>query len=138
MINLTEMFSIIGLVEFISYLAGCFRDVTIRKINQNMNIGHDIQMEHAFNTFLNAKSIGDHFRCFHNVTLGQKNGKTPTIGNNVVVSCGASILGDCIIGDNVIIGAGCVVVKSVPANSTIIGNPAVIVKKEGIKTYELL
>lgn len=46
-----------------------------------MNIGHDIQMEHAFNTFLNAKSIGDHFRCFHNVTLGQKNGKTPTIGN---------------------------------------------------------
>lgn len=45
-----------------------------------MNIGHDIQMEHAFNTFLNAKSIGDHFRCFHNVTLGQKNGKTPTIG----------------------------------------------------------
>lgn len=51
-----------------------------------MNIGHDIQMEHAFNTFLNAKSIGDHFRCFHNVTLGQKNGKTPTIGNNVVVS----------------------------------------------------
>lgn len=108
------------------------------KINQNMNIGHDIQMEHAFNTFLNAKSIGDHFRCFHNVTLGQKNGKTPTIGNNVVVSCGASILGDCIIGDNVIIGAGCVVVKSVPANSTIIGNPAVIVKKEGIKTYELL
>lgn len=114
MINLTEMFSIIGLVEFISYLAGYFRDVTIRK------------------------SIGDHFRCFHNVTLGQKNGKTPTIGNNVVVSCGASILGDCIIGDNVIIGAGCVVVKSVPANSTIIGNPAVIVKKEGIKTYELL
>ena len=103
-----------------------------------MNIGHDIQMEHAFNTFLNAKSIGDHFRCFHNVTLGQKNGKTPTIGNNVVVSCGASILGDCIIGDNVIIGAGCVVVKSVPENSKIIGNPAVIVKKEGIKTYELL
>lgn len=97
-----------------------------------------LPMEHAFNTFLNAKSIGDHFRCFHNVTLGQKNGKTPTIGNNVVVSCGASILGDCIIGDNVIIGAGCVVVKSVPANSTIIGNPAVIVKKEGIKTYELL
>ena len=58
----------------------CIRD-------RNMNIGHDIQMEHAFNTFLNAKSIGDHFRCCHNVTLGQKNGKTPTIGTNVVVSC---------------------------------------------------
>ena len=49
-----------------------YRNVYYTKINQNMNIGHDIQMEHAFNTFLNAKSIGDHFRCFHNVTLGQK------------------------------------------------------------------
>lgn len=67
-----------------------------------------------------------------------KNGKTPTIGNNVVVSCGASILGDCVIGDNVIIGAGCVVVKSVPANCTIIGNPAVIVKKNGIEMHEIL
>ena len=61
-----------------------------------MNIGHDIQMEHAFNTFLNAKSIGDHFRCFHNVTLGQKNGKTPTIGNNVVVSAESYIINESI------------------------------------------
>ena len=41
-----------------------------------MNIGHDIQMEHAFNTFLNAKSIGDHFRCvFTMLLLVKKMGK---------------------------------------------------------------
>ncbi len=75
---------------------------------------------------------------FTMLLLVKKNGKTPTIGNNVVVSCGASILGDCVIGDNVIIGAGCVVVKSVPANCTLIGNPAVIVKKNGIEMHEIL
>ena len=67
-------------------------------------------MEHAYNTFLNAVSIGDNFSCFHNVTVGQKGGKLPTIGNNVTVSCGASILGDVVIGNNVVVGAGCVVV----------------------------
>lgn len=103
-----------------------------------MNIGHDIQMEHAFDTLLNVKSIRDHFRCSRNVTLGQKDGKIPTVGNNVIVSCGASVLGDCIIGDSVIIGTGCVVIKNVPADSTIIGDPAVIIKKEGVKTHELL
>lgn len=90
-------------------------------------------MEHAFNTFLNAKKIGCHFRCYYNVTVGQKGGKIPTIGNNVTISCGASVLGDVVVGDNVNIGAGCVVVNNVPDNCTVIGNPAVIVKKDGIK-----
>lgn len=98
-----------------------------------MPIGEDIQMEHAFNTFLNAKSIGSHFRCFHNVTIGQKNGKLPTIGNNVTISCGASVLGSIRVGNNVVIGAGCVVVHDVPSNCTVIGNPARIVKKNGMK-----
>jgi len=66
-----------------------------------MPVGKNLQMEHAYNTFLNAVSIGDNFSCFHNVTVGQKGGKLPTIGNNVTVSCGASILGDVVIGNNV-------------------------------------
>ena len=43
------------------------------------------------------------------------------------------MLGDVVVGDNVNIGAGCVVVNNVPDNCTVIGNPAVIVKKDGIK-----
>lgn len=105
------------------------------RIDQNMSIGENFYMEHAFNTFLHAKVIGNHFRCYHNVTIGQKGGKIPTIGNNVTVSCGASILGNVTIGNNVVIGVGCVVVKDVPDNCTVIGNPAYIVRKDGQKVY---
>lgn len=105
------------------------------KINQKMDVGEDFYIEHAFNTFLNAKSIGKHFRCYHNVTLGQKGGEIPIIGDNVTISCGASVLGNVTIGNNVIIGAGCVVVKDIPDNCTVVGNPACIIKKNGKKIH---
>lgn len=63
------------------------------KINQNMSIGLRLKVEHAYNTFLNAKSIGDDFACWHNVTVGGLGGKIPTIGNGVTMSCGSSVLG---------------------------------------------
>lgn len=90
-------------------------------------------MEHAYNTFLNATTIGNDFACWHNVTVGALGGKLPTIGNHVVMSCGSSVLGDVTVGNNVNIGAGCVVVKNVPNNCTIVGNPARIVRLEGKK-----
>lgn len=103
------------------------------KINQDMKIGSHLGFVHAQNTFLNARSIGKNCVFFHNVTIGQIKGQIPTIGNNVTVSCGASILGDVIIGNNVVIGANCVVVKNVPDNCTVIGNPARIVRLNGQK-----
>lgn len=99
-----------------------------------MTLGSSCYLEHAIMTFLNANIIGDNFKCYHNVTIGQKGGALPVIGNNVVVSCGASILGEIKIGNNVIIGTNSVIVKDVPDNCTVIGNPARIVKLDGKKT----
>lgn len=66
----------------------------------------------------------------HEVTIGEKNGKFPSIGNNCFIGAKAIILGDIVIGDNAKIGAGAVVCHDVPPNSTVVGNPARVIKKE--------
>jgi serine O-acetyltransferase len=75
------------------------------------------------------------------VSLGgvsvEKKKRHPTLGNNVVVGAGATILGPITIGDNVRVGAGSVVVKSVPPNSTVVGVPAKIVQRVGKTTIDL-
>ena len=101
------------------------------KINQNMKLGKHCHLEHSTQVHLNAQAIGDDFTCLHNVTIGQKKGLLPTIGNKVLISAGACVIGGINVGNNVIIGNNCVVVHDVPSNSTIIGNPAIIVKLNG-------
>ena len=102
------------------------------------HIGRGCHFEHNYSTYLNADSIGDDFYCLHLVTLGNgKNGR-PTIGNHVSVYTGASIFGGIHIGDNVVIGAGTVVMKDVPSGCTVVGNPARIVKRDGLSVNEKL
>ena len=81
--------------------------------------------------------IGETCEIGNNVTytrvlpLGNRKGKRkrhPTIGNNVVVSSGAKVLGSITIGNNVKIGAGSVVLKDVPDNCTVVGVPGRVVK----------
>jgi len=84
---------------------------------------------HPYCTILNANSIGENFYVNHLVTVGEVNGKRPTIGNNVSIYTGAIVIGGITIGNNVKIGAGAVVVKSVPDNSVVVGNPAKIINK---------
>lgn len=96
-------------------------------------IGPGLILEHPHGSHLNAKAIGKNFTCLHNVTLGKNHNGIPTIGNNVFIGCGSAVLGDITIGDNVNIGANCVVLRDLPDNCTVIGNPAIIVKKDGLK-----
>lgn len=95
-------------------------------------IGEGCHFEHNYATYLNAERIGRDFYCLHLVTLGNDaQQRRPTIGNGVSIYTGATVFGGIHIGDNAVIGAGAVVCKDVPPNCTVVGNPAVIVRKDG-------
>lgn len=78
-------------------------------------------------------TIGNNVTIFQQVTIGLKNledSKGPTIGNNVIIGAGAKIIGSIRIGDNVKIGANCVVFSDVPDNATVVlEKPRIIIKK---------
>ena len=88
---------------------------------------------HPYCTILNANSIGENFYVNQLVTIGEIDGKRPTIGNNVSIYTGAIVIGDITIGDNSSIGAGAVVVKDIPENAVAVGNPAKVIKINGVK-----
>ena len=92
------------------------------------SIGQGLYFVHPYSTILNAESIGSNFKCIHCTTIGKKDGKRPIIGNNVEVGCHVCIIGDIRIGNNVTIGAGSVVINSIPDNAVVAGNPAHIIK----------
>lgn len=97
------------------------------------NIGPGMYAAHPFSTILNAKSIGKNFSFRQCTTLGNKedgrNDLVPVIGDNVTLGSHVCIIGDITIGNNVIVGAGSVVVKSVPDNVVVVGNPARVIRK---------
>ncbi len=85
--------------------------------------------------------IGVNVTIYQNVTLGgtgKDQGKRhPTIGSNVVVGTGSKILGPIVIGENCRIGAGSVVLRSAPPNSTLVGLPARVVNYNGEKVSSI-
>lgn len=114
--------------KLIEWLAPEQTTLTIPKTTK---VGDGVLLFHSYGTILNAREIGEGCRIVCNITLGDKNGKTPIIGKHVEILPGAIIAGDVAIGDNCVIGPNAVVYKSIPANCVVVGNPAYILKRDG-------
>jgi len=112
------------------------RHITGIEIHPAAKIGKGFFIDHGMGVVIGETTIiGDDVTLYQGVTLGgtgkEKGKRHPTIGNNVVISAGAKVLGNISIGDNVNIGANAVVIRTVPSNCTVVGVPGKIAKKEG-------
>jgi serine O-acetyltransferase len=121
--------------RFISHIG---RFLTGIEIHPGAKIGEGLFIDHGLGVVIGETAeIGNNVTLYQGVTLGgtgkEKGKRHPTIGNNVVVSSGAKVLGSFTVGDNVKIGAGSVVLKAVPPDSTVVGVPGRIVVQNGKK-----
>ena len=104
------------------------------EIHPGAKIGKGLFIDHGNGVIIGETTIiGDNVTLYQGVTLGgtgKEHGKRhPTIGNNVMISAGAKVLGSFTIGDNSKIGAGSVVLSEVPPGSTVVGVPGRVVKR---------
>jgi serine O-acetyltransferase len=124
--------------RFLNYWGRVF---TGADLHPGATLGKGFFIDHATGVVIGETTIvGDNVSLYQGVTLGgvsaTQEKRHPTIGNNVIIGAGATVLGDILIGDNSKIGAGSVVVKSVPPNSTVVGVPGRVVKRDGEKPVQ--
>lgn len=93
------------------------------------DIAPGFYIEHGFSTIIYARKIGNNFHVNQNVTIGSGRGGIPTIGNNVKVFCNSVVVGGILLGNDSCVGAGSVVVDSVPDNCTVASPKAVIISR---------
>lgn len=98
------------------------------------SIGPGLFIQHGFATIV-SRSIGSNCWINQQVTIGFSDSHNqPTIGNNVTIHCGAIIIGGVTIGDNAVVGAGAVVVRDVPPDSVVVGVPARVIRRNGVRS----
>lgn len=107
------------------------------EIHPGARIGRGLFIDHGQGVIIGETTvIGDNVTLYQGVTLGgtgKEHGKRhPTLKNNVMVSAGAKVLGSFTIGENSKIGAGSVVLEEVPPNSTVVGVPGRVVKRDNV------
>ncbi len=112
------------------------------EIHPGATIGRRLVIDHGTGIVIGETAeIGDDVLIYQGVTLGGTGkdvGKRhPTIGNNVMISAGAKVLGPFKIGDNSRVAAGAVVLEEVPPNSTVVGVPARVVRQNGKKVEQI-
>ncbi len=119
----------------------CVKKTNI-EIHPGAQIGRRFFIDHGTGVVIGETAIiGDDCTIYQGVTLGgtgKDHGKRhPTLGNNVLIGCGAKVLGPFTIGDNSNVAAGSVVLSAIPENSTAVGSPARVVKRNGRRVDKL-
>ena len=124
------------------FLARWISQRTARKtgieIHPGATIGSGLFIDHGHGVIIGETAVvGNNVTLFQGVTLGgngkEKGKRHPTIGDNVMISAGAKVLGSFKIGENSKIGAGSVVLSEVPPNSTVVGVPGRVVKRDNVR-----
>lgn len=126
----------LGLRTIPRLIAQLARFFTGIEIHPGAQIGKGFFIDHGMGVVIGETTeLGENVTLYQGVTLGgtgkEKGKRHPTIGNNVLIGAGAKILGSIKIGNDSKIGAGSVVLKDVPANSTVIGIPGRVIRREG-------
>ncbi|MEH1853482.1 MAG: serine O-acetyltransferase [Nostoc sp.] len=125
--------------RFISHIS---RFLTGIEIHPGALIGQGVFIDHGMGVVIGETAIvGDYALIYQGVTLGgtgKESGKRhPTLGSHVVVGAGAKVLGNIQIGDRVRIGAGSVVLRDVPSNTTVVGIPGRVTRQNNLNTNVL-
>ncbi|MDZ5474286.1 serine O-acetyltransferase [Bacillus sp. 31A1R] len=123
------------LARVISQISRFFTGI---EIHPGAKIGRRLFIDHGMGVVIGETcEIGDNVTIFQGVTLGgtgkEKGKRHPTIKDNALIATGAKVLGSITIGENSKIGAGSVVLKEVPPNSTVVGIPGRVVIRDGVK-----
>jgi serine O-acetyltransferase len=118
------------------------RFLTGIEIHPGAKIGRRLFIDHGMGVVIGETcEIGDNVTIFQGVTLGgtgkEKGKRHPTVEDNALISTGAKVLGAIVIGENSKVGGGSVVLKDVPANSTVVGIPGRIVVQDGVRVKDL-
>ena len=112
------------------------------EIHPGAKIGRGVFIDHGSGVVIGETAeVGDGCTIYQGVTLGgtgkDKGKRHPTLGKNVLVGAGARILGPFTVGDNAKIAANAVVLSEVPDNSTAVGVPARVVRRNGVRVEQL-
>jgi serine O-acetyltransferase len=126
------------IARLVSHVA---RFLTGIEIHPAAKLGGGLFIDHGMGVVIGETAeVGENVTLLQGVTLGgtslKREKRHPTLGNNVVVGAGASVLGALTIGDNSRIGAGSVVVRDVPANAVVVGVPGRVTYRDGQRVSE--